>query len=296
MRNPITGLLLCSTLLAVPAAGAVQAQQSNAPPNAVQGFSQNRNEPVNINADALEFQNEKKMATYKGHVHLVQGDTTLRCKTLIVYFDNDQASAPAGGQAPAVKSSAVDCAWGRENSQHGGDRAGDRGPEGSDRDRRQGALRLADEFGHAVGGERAVSSRSPRGRTWCAARVSWSISTPACRISKVVASRTPVRSGRQQGWQHQAGPGDRRQGDADSAAAETTLDQYGRAHQADFIECGPGLVESIQVSDYHRPGETRPARGANRRTSAANPKFARSRGGYGCELRVLKAALKSWSC
>ena len=53
MRNAITGLLLCAALLAVPAAGAVQAQQSNAPPNAVQGFSQNRNEPVSVNADAL---------------------------------------------------------------------------------------------------------------------------------------------------------------------------------------------------------------------------------------------------
>jgi lipopolysaccharide export system protein LptA len=107
MRNAITGLLLCAALLAVPAAGAVQAQQSNAPPNAVQGFSQNRNEPVSVNADALEFQNEKKMATYKGHVHLVQGDTTLRCKTLVVYFDNDQAAAQAGAQAPTVKSSAA---------------------------------------------------------------------------------------------------------------------------------------------------------------------------------------------
>ena len=107
MRNAITGLLLCSALLAVPAAGAVQAQQSSAPPNAMQGFSQNRNEPVDIKADALEFQNEKKMAIYKGRVHLVQGDTTLRCKILIVHFDNDQAGAQAGGQGPAVKPSAA---------------------------------------------------------------------------------------------------------------------------------------------------------------------------------------------
>ena len=107
MRNAVAALLLCSAVLAFPAAGAVQAQQSNAPPNALQGFSQNRNEPVSINADALEFHNEKKVATYKGRVHLVQGDTTLRCKTLVVYFDNgDQAGGQAGGQAPAAKSSA----------------------------------------------------------------------------------------------------------------------------------------------------------------------------------------------
>jgi lipopolysaccharide export system protein LptA len=112
MRNAIAGLLLCCAVLAVPAVGAVQAQQANAPPNALQGFSQNRNEPINIDANSLEFQNEKKMATYTGRVHLVQGDTTLRCKTLIVYFESgDQAGAQggaqAGAQAPAVKPSAA---------------------------------------------------------------------------------------------------------------------------------------------------------------------------------------------
>jgi lipopolysaccharide export system protein LptA len=100
MRNAINRLLFCFAVLATPAAGAVQLQQSSAPPNALQGFSQNRDQPVNIKADALEVRNQKKIATYTGNVHLVQGDTTLRCKTLIVYYDGDQA----GGQAPAAKS------------------------------------------------------------------------------------------------------------------------------------------------------------------------------------------------
>jgi lipopolysaccharide export system protein LptA len=100
MRNAINRLLFCFAVLGTPAAGAVQAQQSSAPPNALQGFSQNRDQPVNIKADALEVRNQKKVATYTGNVHLVQGDTTLRCKTLIVYYDGDQA----GGQAPAAKS------------------------------------------------------------------------------------------------------------------------------------------------------------------------------------------------
>jgi lipopolysaccharide export system protein LptA len=100
MRNAINRLVLCLAMLATPAAGAVQAQQSSAPPNALQGFSQNRDQPVSIKADALEVRNQKKVATYTGNVHLVQGDTTLRCKTLIVYYDGDQV----GGQAPAAKS------------------------------------------------------------------------------------------------------------------------------------------------------------------------------------------------
>jgi lipopolysaccharide export system protein LptA len=100
MRAAVTRLMLCFAVLATPAAGAVQAQQANAPPNALQGFSQNRDQPVNIKANALEVQNQKKMATYTGNVHLVQGDTTLRCKTLIVYYDGDQG----GGQASGPKS------------------------------------------------------------------------------------------------------------------------------------------------------------------------------------------------
>ena len=103
MHSAITRLLVCFAVVATPAAGAVQAQQSNAPPNALQGFSQNRDQPVNIKADALEVRNQKKVATYTGNVHLVQGDTTLRCKTLIVYYDGDQA----GNQAPAPKSGAA---------------------------------------------------------------------------------------------------------------------------------------------------------------------------------------------
>jgi len=100
MRNAIFRLLVYCSACAIPAASAVLAQQSNAPPNALQGFSQNRDQPVNIKADALEVRNQKKVATYTGNVHLVQGDTTLRSKILIVYYDGDQA----GGQAQAPKS------------------------------------------------------------------------------------------------------------------------------------------------------------------------------------------------
>ena len=84
-----------------------QPQQPNSQPNALQGFSQNRNQPVQINAQTLEVRDKKKVATYSGNVKLVQGDTTLRCAKLIVYYDGDQAAAntvksatpgPAGSQ------------------------------------------------------------------------------------------------------------------------------------------------------------------------------------------------------
>jgi lipopolysaccharide export system protein LptA len=88
-------------VLMLASASAAPAQESKAPPNALQGFSQNKNEPVNIKSASLEVQDRNKMATFTGNVHLVQGDTTLRCKVLVVYYDADQTT---GG--PAVKSAA----------------------------------------------------------------------------------------------------------------------------------------------------------------------------------------------
>jgi lipopolysaccharide export system protein LptA len=88
--------LLCwLAALSLAAVGAAPAQESKAPPNALQGFSQNKGQPVNIKSASLEVHDRDKMATFSGNVHLVQGDTTLRCKTLVVFYDADQAAAPA---------------------------------------------------------------------------------------------------------------------------------------------------------------------------------------------------------
>jgi len=72
-------------------AGAV-AQQG--PPNALQGFSSNRDKPVKINADSLEVRDKDKVATFSGDVRVVQGDTEMRSKTLVVYYEE---SAAKGG-------------------------------------------------------------------------------------------------------------------------------------------------------------------------------------------------------
>ena len=79
------------------AVGVAQAQpqqqpQQSSQPNALQGFSQNRNQPVQITAQTLEVRDKSKVATYSGNVRLVQGDTTLRCKVLVVYYDAGEAA------------------------------------------------------------------------------------------------------------------------------------------------------------------------------------------------------------
>jgi lipopolysaccharide export system protein LptA len=71
------------------------------PPNALQGFSQNRDQPVKIQADGLVVRDKDKVATFSGNVHVVQGDTEMRSKVLVVYYVD--SSKPAAAPATAMK-------------------------------------------------------------------------------------------------------------------------------------------------------------------------------------------------
>jgi lipopolysaccharide export system protein LptA len=70
-------------------AGDATAQKNQGPPNALQGFSQNRDEPVKIRAAALELREKDKMATFTGDVYVLQGDTEMRCKQLVVFYEQE---------------------------------------------------------------------------------------------------------------------------------------------------------------------------------------------------------------
>jgi lipopolysaccharide export system protein LptA len=69
------------------------AQQPAGPANALQGFAQNRDQPVKIDAAQLEVRDKEKIATFSGNVRVVQGDTTMRSKTLAVFYDGDGNTA-----------------------------------------------------------------------------------------------------------------------------------------------------------------------------------------------------------
>jgi lipopolysaccharide export system protein LptA len=97
-------LLTCALL-----GGTAQAQPPGTKgiPNAVQGFSKNRDKPVNIEAATLEVRDKDKQATFSGNVHVVQGDTTMRCKVLVVHYDNKQpggmkSATPGAGGASQI--------------------------------------------------------------------------------------------------------------------------------------------------------------------------------------------------
>jgi len=92
----------------------VQAQPaSKGPPNALQGFSQNRDQPVHIEAATLEVRDKQKEATFSGDVRVKQGDTALRCKSLVVFYEQNaegtektktlQAASPGPGGEQRIK-------------------------------------------------------------------------------------------------------------------------------------------------------------------------------------------------
>jgi lipopolysaccharide export system protein LptA len=81
-------LLLTAAAVVLGCAGRLDAAPpASGPPNALQGFSQNQDQPVHIEAATLVVRDKDKVATFSGDVHVTQGDTNLRCKTLVVFYE-----------------------------------------------------------------------------------------------------------------------------------------------------------------------------------------------------------------
>jgi lipopolysaccharide export system protein LptA len=82
------------------------ASRDTGTPNAMQGFSKNKGQPVNIEAERLEVRDKDKTAVFSGKVVVTQGDTNMRCKTLTVFYvgqpgKDDAAKPVAKGPAGA---------------------------------------------------------------------------------------------------------------------------------------------------------------------------------------------------
>ncbi len=100
----LAALFALATMASAGAAPAKQSSEASAKPtspdstpNAVQGFSQNQGKPIQIESTSLEVRDKDKRATFSGDVHVVQGDTDMRCKSLVVFYDDN--SPTAGGKA-----------------------------------------------------------------------------------------------------------------------------------------------------------------------------------------------------
>jgi len=95
-------LSIVAALLLMPAAAreAYPAQRGFLP--GAQG--QDQDQPIQIDAKSLEVHDKSKTATFSGNVKVVQGETTMTCKILVVFYG--QELGVAGSQVASAKPTA----------------------------------------------------------------------------------------------------------------------------------------------------------------------------------------------
>jgi len=144
MTSPVPRLFAALAAIAlaasVPAAHAALAQQPSAPaakptaaaaaaapaardgkkdrasPGPLGNLGGNSKEPIKIDADRLDVFDKEQRAVFQGNVVVVQGETTMRCSTLTVFYEN-QKGAAGGQRGPAAAAGSqndnikqIDCA------------------------------------------------------------------------------------------------------------------------------------------------------------------------------------------
>ena len=104
-------LHLCAVTLALlaPVLAAAQAPRPAAPPpvqSLLQG-GQDKDQPVQIEAASLEVRDKNKTATFAGDVQVVQGDTTMKCQKLVVFYGQGVGIDQAPDAKPAAASAGL---------------------------------------------------------------------------------------------------------------------------------------------------------------------------------------------
>jgi lipopolysaccharide export system protein LptA len=84
------------------------AKSPSSPPAVFPGA--NSKEPINIEADKLEYFNKEGRAIYSGNVVAVQGDTTLKCSKLIITLEKQQTNGPQKPGDPKSQTAAPQAA------------------------------------------------------------------------------------------------------------------------------------------------------------------------------------------
>jgi lipopolysaccharide export system protein LptA len=95
-------LIAVAFLAAYPAAA--QPSTASATPGPFQGMmnDQKKDQPVQIEAATLEVRDKDKKATFSGNVQVVQGDTTMKCQRLVVFYGQEVGVAGGEKQASAA--------------------------------------------------------------------------------------------------------------------------------------------------------------------------------------------------
>jgi lipopolysaccharide export system protein LptA len=87
--------------LIVSTSAVAQAPRTSTPSLFPGAQGQKHDLPVQIDAKSLEVQDKKKTATFTGNVKVVQGDTTMTCRTLEVFYGQELGISTA--DTPVVK-------------------------------------------------------------------------------------------------------------------------------------------------------------------------------------------------
>ncbi|MFD2248707.1 lipopolysaccharide export system protein LptA [Pseudochelatococcus lubricantis] len=100
-RGALLMAALLAPMLSIAAADAqAQAQRPGSQPLGGLGSGK---DPIKIDADRLDIFDKEKRATFTGNVVAVQGETTMRCSSLNVFYEQS-ATGNAAGAAPAPAS------------------------------------------------------------------------------------------------------------------------------------------------------------------------------------------------
>jgi lipopolysaccharide export system protein LptA len=83
------------------------AQAGAASSPAKPGQFENKDAPVQIEATTLEVHDKSKTATFSGNVQVVQGDTTMRCRSLVVFYGQEVGLGEAGGAQATTATTAT---------------------------------------------------------------------------------------------------------------------------------------------------------------------------------------------
>ena len=106
-RSMTRRLTLWAVVMALAAPGSAAAQGPHAAatsPSQSIVQDQNQGQPIQIKSATLEVRDKNKMATFSGDVVVVQGDTTIKCQTLVVFYGAEHGPGAAPPVAAAAQS------------------------------------------------------------------------------------------------------------------------------------------------------------------------------------------------
>jgi lipopolysaccharide export system protein LptA len=93
-RMPLLVATVAAAMLVAVAQGGAQTEKQGDKkiPGMLKMTPHKRDEPVRITSATLEVRDKSKMATFKGDVHVTQGETEVRCNELVVFYDEEKDS------------------------------------------------------------------------------------------------------------------------------------------------------------------------------------------------------------